>query len=402
MFYMVTYALHSEGYFEILKQSCPDIIVLGYGEKGNGKVQAIINFCKSKKPDDIICFVDGFDSVVISSNKKILKKYKSLRIPLVFSQGFYPSTIFTKYLQDKLYGKCKGKRLNSGLFMGTSESIIDFWKDMKETEDDQAYATQKCNKIDYVKIDDEHKLFYNYSSVDTVNIKNNSIFINDNKISTSIISCPSNNSINHILSQLNYKKLPDIKYDNVRYAKYFIKEFILVLLIIGIFVYFKKNILFIIISFILFSSLLKYELYLKHTNISNINKLLSLFVDFIHISLEISILCLLINFNCNINKLLLLNIIYLTVVACFFIFKRCILTIITNKLTDTPDRPWAGNIYIFKYLFDIHTQYEKKHTNDITNTERWMIFHSKVIFPVILSNVYCLWKINKGTSCIKN
>ena len=397
MLYIVTYATHSQGYFEILKQSCPDIIVL---EKENNKINATVNFCKSKKPDDIICFVDGFDSVVLSLKEEILENYKLFNIPLVFSQGSHPSTFFTKYLQDKLYGKCKDKRLNSGLYIGTAESIIDFWKDMKETEDDQAYATLTCRKINYMKIDEEHKIFYNYSSLDTIDIKNNSLFINDNKISSSIISCPSNNNINHILSQLNYKNLPDIKYDYVKYAKYFIKEFILVILIIVIFIYFKNIFFSIIISFILFFTLLKYELYLKHTSISKTNKLLSLFVDVIHISFEIFVLWLLLNFECNINKLLLLNIIYFFMVSGFFIFKRCILTIISNKLTDTPDRTWGGNIYIFKYVFDINTQFEKKHDINITDSERWMRFNTKVIFAVILLNFYCLWKINKGAPCI--
>uniref|UniRef100_A0A6C0JNW7 PLOD1-3-like GT domain-containing protein n=1 Tax=viral metagenome TaxID=1070528 RepID=A0A6C0JNW7_9ZZZZ len=399
MFYIITYASHSERYFELLKQSCPDIIVL---EKENNKINATVNFCKSKNPDDIVCFVDGYKSVVLSLKEEILEKYKSFNTPLVFSQGFRPSTFFTKYLQDKLYGLCKYKRLNSGLYIGTAESIIDFWKDIKEKEDDKSYATLTCRKINYMKIDDEYKLFYDYSSLDKIDIKNNSLFINDNKIPTSVISCPSNNSINHILSQLNYTNLnlPDIKYDYVRYIKYFIKEYILVLLIIVVFIYFKNIFFSIIISFLLFFSLLKYELYLKHTSISTTNKILSLFVDVIHISFEIFVLWLLINFECNINKILLLNIIYFSMVAGFFIFKRCILTIITNKLTDTPDRTWGGNIYIFKYIFDINTPFEKKHNVDITDSERWIQFNTKVIFPVILLNLYCLWKINKSTLCI--
>ena len=117
MFYIITYATHSSGYFELLKQSCPDIIILGWGEKWNGfgdKIKATVEFCKTKKPDDIVCCIDGFDSIVLTSKEEIYKKYKSFNIPLIFSNGASSSSIFVKYIQDKLFGKCKSKRLNAG------------------------------------------------------------------------------------------------------------------------------------------------------------------------------------------------------------------------------------------------------------------------------------------------
>ena len=33
---IITYATHEERYFSILKESCPDIVVLGHGKKWNG------------------------------------------------------------------------------------------------------------------------------------------------------------------------------------------------------------------------------------------------------------------------------------------------------------------------------------------------------------------------------
>ena len=145
MFYIVTYATHSQTYFEILKQSCPDMIVLGWGEKWNGfndKIKGTVAFCKSKKPGDIVCFVDGFDSVVLTSKDDILKRYKSLDSPLVISQAGVAPSIMGKYLQDKLFGKCNDQRLNSGLYMGTAESIVDFWGEMQDQDDDQTNAKQ--------------------------------------------------------------------------------------------------------------------------------------------------------------------------------------------------------------------------------------------------------------------
>ena len=57
MLYIVTYATHSERYLPVLKQSCPDLVVLGMGEKWYGwkqRIDAYVHFCK-KHPHDIIC-----------------------------------------------------------------------------------------------------------------------------------------------------------------------------------------------------------------------------------------------------------------------------------------------------------------------------------------------------------
>jgi hypothetical protein len=408
MFYIVTYTTHSQGYFELLKQSCPDIIVLGFGEKWNGfydRIKASVKFCKSKQPDDVICFVDGFDSIVLTSKEEILEKYKSFHTPLIFSQGGSAPTIFGKYIQDKLFGKCNNTRLNAGLIIGTAESIIDFWRDIQENEDDQEYATQKCKKINYMKIDVEHKIFYNYSSADTINIKNNSLFINNNKYPTSIISAPANNNINHILSQLNYKNLPDNKNDFIyrfsTYAPKFIKEFILALLIVSIFVYFKNIPFSIILSVIFVCSFLEYELIVKHLDTTTINKILYLIIDFIHLFICFFIIYLMINFECNIQKLLLLDIIYFSVISVFFYFKRCILTIISNKLINNKNYSWNSPEHRISYLFDINKSY--KQTNGVinkSNSDLWMNGNFTMITIITLLNMYCLWKISTGTSCI--
>ena len=404
MFYIITYATHSESYFEILKQSFPDIIVLGYGEKWNGfydKVQATINFCKSKNPDDIICFVDGFDSVVLSSKEEILKTYKSFNTPLVFSIDKSSYNIIVKYNQDKIFGNCKNKRLNSGLQIGTAKSIIEFWKDITENEDDQSYATKQCNKIDYMKLDVEHKLFYNYSIIDTIDVKNNLIFINNNKQSSCIISSPGNNNINHILSQLNYTNLPDIKikykFRILTYFKYYIKEIILAVLIVSIFIYFKNLFFSVNLSLIFFFTFVEYELFVKHIDIMNINKILYLILDFIHLSFFFCLLYLAINIECNVNKLFLLNIIFFINIV-FLFFKQFITSIISNKLINKPNCLLTDIGNRISYFFDINQPYEHfSHTGDNNlSCTKGNIF---TLIIIVILNMYCLLKIN-GTSSI--
>ena len=126
--HIITYATHEERYLPLLKQSC-DLVVLGMGKPWNGfqdKVWATVEYCK-QHPHEIICFVDGFDSIVLQPNE-ILSRYESFDSPLVMSHAGLTQTVPSKYIQDKLFGKCKEERLNSGMFIGTAESIVSFWE----------------------------------------------------------------------------------------------------------------------------------------------------------------------------------------------------------------------------------------------------------------------------------
>lgn len=67
------------------------------GKKWNGfedKVYATIQYCK-EHPNEIICFVDGFDSIVLSQD--ILTKYESFHAPLVMSHGAHKRDVSVKY-----------------------------------------------------------------------------------------------------------------------------------------------------------------------------------------------------------------------------------------------------------------------------------------------------------------
>ncbi len=66
--YVVTVATKSDGYYEILKQSCIrngcKLITLGFGEKWGGfvwKYKKLREFINTIKLDDIVVFVDHID-----------------------------------------------------------------------------------------------------------------------------------------------------------------------------------------------------------------------------------------------------------------------------------------------------------------------------------------------------
>jgi len=383
--HIITYATHEERYLPLLKKSCPDLVVLGMGKPWNGfqdKVYATIQYCK-EHPNEIICFIDGFDSVIVSQD--ILDKYESFHSPLVMSHGAHKRSVTVKYIQDKMFGKCNNQRLNSGMYIGTSEAIVSFWEDF-QGGDDQHFATQKCKTVD-MKIDVNHEIFYNYSPDDTIQVKHGQLYVN--KVPTCVISCPGNTSINPYLTQLGYNP-PEIKYDwNYRirsYMNHFLPEAILVCLMGLAFMYFTFPFS-LAVSFLLFTTFLEYELHVKHYPISAFYKLVCLSMDVIHMLVFLVVVYFILTARCNLKKLVLLDTIYLIVILLFFHFKRCILTILQNKLTKK-NVAWTGPFQRITYFFNADQQYvEPPGTMD-----GWINGNKNTCLMIILVNLYCLFK----------
>lgn len=394
MLYIVTYATHEERYLNILKQSCPDLIVLGFGEKWNGfgqKCKGLLEFCKLKNPDDIICFVDGFDCVVLSSKEELLQKYKTFNKSLVFSKGVNLTNIIEKYAMDKIFDNCKNIRLNSGMYIGTALAIIDLWKNIKSNnDDDQECATNYCKKNKNVGIDVENKLFYNISSNDqNLPILNKRIIIN-NEIPC-IISGPGAQNINHTLEKIGYTNLPEIKLNYYLLFKHYIHlyllEFLFVVFTICMIYFLKNKFTAILISFIIFLELIHYELYIKYLNKEPLCKLIYTLIDLFYLSAPFVIfyLFLFLKLKCNTNNLVLLNVFYLGIFLFFILLK--------NSFSGIKDSYSSVSIENrLNYFIDLKVYYDGK--NDSKNNNSGELINIKyIIFCIVILNCFCLWKL---------
>ena len=402
MLYIVTYATHSERYFDILKNH-PEIIILGYGETWesfHNKIYATCEFCKTKNPDDIICFVDGFDSVILASNEEIMKKYKKMNHPLIFSQDINSSGVVGKFLQDKIFGTCNNQRVNSGMYIGTSESIVKFWDNFQKYEDDQIFATKKCRTSDYMKIDHTHELFYNFSVKDDISYMSSSKRIQINNMGNpAVISAPAGQNINNVLTNIGFSDsdLPEIKINfeyrfNANYKKYLLET--AVIFIIFATSYFVPNKQFAFQMNILFFCLyLEYVLFTKHIDVPFWNKFLYTLIDGLHIILFLFIFYLLFNLNCNIYKLLLLNSLFFISLFLYFAFKKSVLTEISNKLVGVENRVWPTPNDRAAYFLNINIDY-----NSSLNST-WLDGNKVFVGILSILNIYCLWNIYQKKMC---
>ena len=85
---LVTYATHSEGSFEELLNSGYPIEVLGWGTKWNGfmdKFQGVKSYLDTLEDDEIVVFLDGFDSMINKDLSDLTNRFASLDCEVLVS-----------------------------------------------------------------------------------------------------------------------------------------------------------------------------------------------------------------------------------------------------------------------------------------------------------------------------
>jgi len=163
---IVTYATHSEGSFEELTHNKfgVEVTVLGMGERWQGfvhRVKKYREYLDTLEDNEIVVFVDGFDSHIIKPIDGLEDMFKSLKCDILVSKNV---TIQPHYIIHKMFGTCKDNTTaNAGLLMGYAgylkklqDSIIN-----GNTVDDQKNLNDACSKFPNLKIDTDCIIFKN-------------------------------------------------------------------------------------------------------------------------------------------------------------------------------------------------------------------------------------------------
>jgi hypothetical protein len=167
--YFVTYATHEQGLFKKLinNEHGVQIEVLGMGTKWTGffdKVDGIMKFARDKQPDDIIVFLDGFDTIVNTKPDDLMKHFRSYGAKILVSLDHGTEDVYAivDWTQRHVFGNCNGVIANSGLYMGEVSELKKMWRNMKRqyTADDQRALNSVCSIVD-IAIDTERLIFEN-------------------------------------------------------------------------------------------------------------------------------------------------------------------------------------------------------------------------------------------------
>lgn len=225
-FHFITYATHSQGTFNELinnKYNIP-IKVLGWDTKWTGfmdKFKEMYSYIKTLPDEDVVFFIDGFDSVINQPLDVIKERFYELNSDIILSLDM---PISIDYINKQIFGTCKKDLIvNSGLYCGYNKDIQKLLKyilDKNYSSDDQRNLNESCKYFDNILIDHEQKLFNNLNYYDR--------YFND-KTESCFISVPGNLTFNRII------RVPG------EYLPFIWKECILIILLTCITIYLYKK-----------------------------------------------------------------------------------------------------------------------------------------------------------------
>ncbi len=173
--YIVTVATEKKYYMQYLEESIKknngELIILGYGQKWEGfnwRNKLMIDFLEKTNPDDIVCFIDGYDVICLRDvnllKDKFIEIYNREKCKIIVGLEQH-ITIVNRYAARYLFDTCKDNSINAGTYIGYSKDLIDILKiiiskNKNNDADDQLLLTKYCNfNINDVYIDIKNELF---------------------------------------------------------------------------------------------------------------------------------------------------------------------------------------------------------------------------------------------------
>jgi hypothetical protein len=167
---IVTYANKSQGMFEDLvnNEFGVPVKVLGWGTKWNGysdKSKGLLEYMKTKNDEDIIVFVDGFDSKISKPITDVVKIFKQCNCRVLLSKD--PENF--SYLGTLIFGQCKNSGMgNAGMYMGYVKELTIMLQDEANEKclDDQVNLNNLCQKHNFISVDTDEKIFKNFGPMD--------------------------------------------------------------------------------------------------------------------------------------------------------------------------------------------------------------------------------------------
>jgi len=165
---VVTYANKSVGMFEQLinNDHGVKVRVIGMGKKWNGfldKYKGVLEYMETKKDDDIIVFLDGFDTIINKDISNVKSLFESYECKILVSK--HPDILDTGFG----FPKCDNKHVaSSGMYMGYVKHLTILLKETlkPKCQDDQYNLNDLCKKYDFIKVDDKELIFKNFSPFD--------------------------------------------------------------------------------------------------------------------------------------------------------------------------------------------------------------------------------------------
>lgn len=218
---LVTVATDTQGYFKWFIESCKrhnyDLTVLGYGEKWLGfawRFKMVMEFLHKLPSDEIVCFIDAYDVIMIKDARVMEEKFKKLTQETNFKILIAKETYQSLYHQNMgylLFGQCHGQNLNAGTYIGYVKDIKDALMfamsiNKEDNADDQAILSNVCRiHPSFIRLDERNDIFLTIvrpflTAKIGVAVFKNEIENND----ACVLHAPVNGDISDIIRYLGY------------------------------------------------------------------------------------------------------------------------------------------------------------------------------------------------------
>ena len=127
------------------------------------KIKYHLDFCKKRKPDDIVIITDAWDVIVVNDCDSILKLYKSFNKDIVIGgEKFCWPDILNFYKFNFL--SVPFPYINAGLLMGRAgviKDIIEKYRKNGPIDDQRMWTTAYFENRSIIAIDEKAKIFLN-------------------------------------------------------------------------------------------------------------------------------------------------------------------------------------------------------------------------------------------------
>jgi len=180
--HIITVATHKEGKLEELinNKFNYNITVLGMGQKWTGfkmKFELVLKYVNNLQDDDIVIFLDGFDSEIKLDPNLAVETFKKNNYKLLFS--YESGSNFFK-IDRLVWPSCKkNEPLNTGIYMGYVKYLKIFLTESLKVKckDDQVVANILCSKLEFMEVDTNEIIFQNLKFANNFNYNNKAVFI---------------------------------------------------------------------------------------------------------------------------------------------------------------------------------------------------------------------------------
>lgn len=221
MLNIATVATHEERYLPVLDKQVKDkgseLVKLGLGKKYYGHImkdKEMLEYLKGLKEDQIVVFVDGFDTLCLSSTEEIVEKFKKMNKKLVVS---IENIGYLSFIHSAIFNRVRGKYINTGLYIGYAGFLKDFITKMYEY-DHVKKSNQKTWSdflfknawrhfdMEDIGLDTGNEIFFNYSFTSSDSYKYDEKRIITNGVKPCFIQGNGCTNMNEIIERNGYKK----------------------------------------------------------------------------------------------------------------------------------------------------------------------------------------------------